>query len=159
MSEIITKEQLKQLIQGIIREADASRSLTNIQRAEEIIQSLIAKGAKNNRSFRRYASNLRYKAKQADADIVRGEVEQSLAARKRLDKRWDHLGSAGEPEPEPEVEPFQPPPIPYTPEDWIKWSGSRKYASRIPPETRAKMSASAKARKSKKQLPPQPPIS
>ena len=160
MSETITKEQLKQLIEGIIREADASRSLTNIQQAEEIIQSLLVRGAKNNRSFRKYASDLRYKAKQADADIIRGEVEQSLAAQKRPDKRLDKYV---EDEPEYRGPPPTFPPIPYTLADWERWSKSDKAKEKakykeptgnISPETRAKLSAAAKAYQAKKKLQP-----
>jgi hypothetical protein len=149
MSEIITKGQLKRLIQEILKEVDQPTDyLTNSQKVEELIKSLIARGAKPNRSFRRYVSDLRYRAKQADADVIRGEVERTLAAQKRPDKRLDKYV---EDEPEYKGPPPSNPPIPYTPEDWIKWGGSRKYASKLPPETRAKMSASAKARELKKQ--------
>lgn len=161
MSEIITKKQLKQLIQEILKEVDQpvdqpADYLTNSQKAEELIKSLIARGAKPNRSFRRYVSDLRYRAKQADADVIRGEVERTLAAQKRPDKRLDKYV---EDEPEYTGPPPANPPIPYGPEDWIKWGKTHNYPTELSPETRAKMSASAKARKLKKQLPPETPQS
>jgi len=149
MSEIITKGQLKRLIQEILKEVDQpAYYLTNSQKVEELIKSLIARGAKPNRSFRKYVSDLRYRAKQADADVIRGEIEKTLATQKRPDKRLDKYV-----EDEPEYKGPLPsnPPIPYTPEDWIKWGKAHKYSSGLSPETRAKMSASAKARKLKKQ--------
>jgi polyhydroxyalkanoate synthesis regulator phasin len=151
----ITKTELKALIHEVVREVNEPEYFTNAQKAEEIIKSLIARGAKNNRRFREYISDLRYQAKLADAAVIRGEVEKVLADRKKKTKWMDRHD---EPEfyagPPPEY-----PPIPYTQEDWKQWTRSGKAAEtakykepvgKMSPELRAKFSAIMKARLAKK---------
>ena len=86
----------------------------------------------------------------ADAAVIRGEVERTLAAQKRPDKRLDKYI---EDDPEYKGPPPVSPPIPYTPEDWARWSKADKAkekakykepTGKISPELRAKLSAAAK---------------
>ena len=152
MSETITTTELKTLIQEVVKETITSSDyFANSRKAEELIQSLIARGAKLNRRFKEYISNLRYKAKLADADIIRGEVEKVLADRRKKTK-WANRAE------EPEIYTGPPLPVkkpsPYGPEDWARWTKMDKEAEKnrykepsgkMSPALRAKYSASAKA--------------
>ena len=164
MSETITREQLKKLIQEIIKEADdASRPLTNIQKAEEMITLMISQGSNpEDPAFKKYASDLKYNAKVADAAVIRGEIEKSISGQKRPDKRLDKYVDDN-----PEYKGPAPsnPPIPYSAEDWERWAKTdrtkerEKYnepVGKVSPETRAKLSAAMKSYFVKKKQ--QPPV-
>jgi hypothetical protein len=150
MSETITTAELKTLIQEIVKETIVSPEyFAHSRKAEELIQSLIARGAKPNRSFRKYVAELRYQAKLADAGLIRGEVEKVLADRRKKTKWADRAE-----EPEVYAGPPVKKPSPYGPEDWARWTKMDKEAEKnrykepsgkMSPALRAKYSAAAKA--------------
>jgi hypothetical protein len=152
MSETITTTELKTLIQEIVKETITSSDyFANSRKAEELIQSLIAKGAKPNRRFREYISNLRYQAKMADRDEIAKEVEGTLFDRRKKSKR---IRGLDEPELSSINAPPVKPPMDYGPEDWKRWEKEERKqrtdaykepSGKMSPALRAKYSASAKA--------------
>ena len=135
MPELLTRNQLKRLIREVIKEAEggAPDFPSYSQRADEIIKSLLARGARNNRRFKKFAVDLKYKAKLADLGIIHKELEPIMAALRAGERVTpsarnkyltaypdDTTATTGS------EEDFPKPPIPYGPEDWKRWSDAER---------------------------------
>jgi hypothetical protein len=132
MPELLAKCQLKRLIREVIKEAEEGTPdfPSYSQKADEIIKFLLARGAKNNRRFKKFADDLKYKAKLADLGIIHSELEPIMTALrageratpsardKYIDVHSDDVTGS--------EEDFPKPPIPYGPEDWKRWSDAER---------------------------------